>query len=134
MAKIYLAGKVDSGEQTINTFADELEERGHDITLKWWELPQLSKPYLDNQDESQIAADNMEWAVRQATEALILFPTDTILGAAVEYGVAIGDRLQNPQREIIVVNPFEVRQSVFYASSAVIAVHGLTEIRQRAWY
>lgn len=134
MAKLYLAGKVNGGEEIISDFAEELEKRNHEITMKWWELPPLSKPYLDYQQESQIAADSMEQAVRDATDAVILFPADNLLGAMTEYGIAIGDRPRNPQREIIVVNPFEVRQSVFYASSAVIAVRGLADIRLRPWY
>lgn len=76
----------------------------------------------------------MEAAVRAATTAVILFPQPNILGAMGEFSIAVGDRLRVPEREIIVVNPFETRQSVFYALSAVIALRGLAELRKRPWY
>ncbi len=131
MSEIYIAGKINHKEDMIKGFAEELEERGHHITLKWWEDEALEKPYLEN-DRSWYEALAMEQAVR-VSDALVLFPEDNILGAAIELGIAIGDTTK-PDREIVIVNPFERRQSIFYAHPAVVCVDGLTKVRERQWY
>ncbi len=35
---------------------------------------------------------------------------------------------------MIIVNPFETRQSVFYAHPAVITVRGINQVRLMDWY
>lgn len=131
--KIYLAGKIDAGELSIGEFSDELEDRGHTVIEKWWELGRLPKPYIDHQDTSVPAAVAMERAAFES-DVLILFPENTILGAAVELGSAIASTRSNPDKQVILVNPYEVRQSVFYAHPAVISVHGLAVVRTMQWY
>lgn len=137
MAEIYLAGKVDSNEGALSDFADELEQRGHRITLKWWEGEPLKRPYLKYKSESRNAAITMEQAVR-SSDVAILFPTAKILGAAVELGIAIGDTTK--EREVIVVmsdsetSAEARRQSVFYVHPKVIAAQSLHEVRLRPWY
>lgn len=134
MGKIYIAGKLNKGETSIADLAGNLESRGHEITCKWWELQKLPIPYMEHQETSRPAADKMVEAVRSATTAVILFPDKKILGAMAEFGIALGDQPQNPQREILVVNPFDTRQSVFYAASSVIALRSLEALYDRAWY
>lgn len=134
MAKeIYLAGKVDLGEASIADFSAELEGRSHVVLEKWWEKGRLPKPYLDHPETSAPAARAMIDAAFHC-EVLVLFPEDTILGAAAEFGAALGSLAVQPDKEILIVNPYAVRQSVFYAHPAVIAVEGLAQIRQRLWY
>lgn len=134
MSEIYLAGKVSKSEISISQFADELEDQGHHITLKWWELGQLPKPYLEQIESSRPAAAAMTKAVMDS-QVFILFAENNILGAATEFGVALGDSMSNKnQREIIVYSPEDIRQSVFYAHPDVITVRSLAEIRQRPWY
>lgn len=130
---IYLAGKLHADELQINDFAEELESRGHTVLEKWWLQPKLPTPYLSNKDTSAPAASAMIKAATQS-DVTILFPSDAILGAAVEFGVALASADADRQKQIIVVNPLEVRQSVFYAHPAVIAVKGLAEIKGMAWY
>ena len=127
-----MAGKLDTGETSINEFATELEGRGHTVLEKWWQTT-LQKPYLDHPQTSQVAAERMIRAARDC-EVCILFPEDNILGAAVEFGAALASTAYIRDKQIIVVNPFEVRQSVFYAHPAVIAVESLQAIRQQPWY
>jgi len=137
MGKIYLAGKLNSGEQSIADFGEELKDRGHELTFEWWDpqASQLPTPYLDHPASSERAAIEMEQAVSRADTAVILFPTPTILGAAIEFGVGIATQEQNPDREILVVSPEdELRQSVFYAHPAVVVLRSLAQVRQRHWY
>ncbi len=131
--EIYIAGKIDSEEVSITELSNELEDRGHRLPLKWWEEGRLPKPYLDYPESSAPAAEDM---IRGAydSEVFILIPEDRILGAAVELGAALGSLAVRPEKEIIIVKPAEVRQSVFYAHPAVIAINGLSEIRHRSWY
>lgn len=63
MAKLYLAGKLNSGEGSLSEFSLELEGRGHEVTLKWWVLPKLPTPYLDYPGSSSQAAEDMVQAV-----------------------------------------------------------------------
>lgn len=133
MKKIYLAGKIDADEYTINRFAEDLEARGHRIAYKWWQQPSLKKPYLEYPETSGAAALKMEKAVR-ASDVLILLAQDQLLGAMTEFGIGLGD--QSKPREIIVVlsEEKEVRQSVFYALPTVVIAQGLRGIRERSWY
>jgi len=134
MTKLYLAGKLNNAETSLGGFAAELEDRGHAITLKWWELPKLPTPYLANPVTSAPAAEDMVNAVLDA-DVCVLFPEDNILGAMGEFAIALGDKVTTrPDKEVIVVSPFEKRQSVFYAHPGVLAVASLTEVRQRPWY
>lgn len=133
MKKIYLAGRLDTGEGTISDFSEELELRGHEVIEKWFLTGRLDKPYLRNMGTSSPAASAMIKAAFDS-DVFVLFPTDDILGAAVEFGAALGSAEVNSKKVIAVVNPFEVRQSVFYAHPAVVAVHGLSEIRTLGWY
>lgn len=133
MKEIYLAGRLDTGEGTIGEFAAELEDRGHIVLEKWWEQGRLPKPYLDHADSSAPAAESMIDAAYRS-DVFILFPTDDILGAAVEFGAAIASAAYDDEKKVIAVNPFEVRQSVFYAHPAVIAVHSLAQVRQMKFY
>lgn len=130
---IYLAGRVGTGEGTISDFCDELEVRGHEVIEKWFLNSRLPKPYLSHPETSAPAAAAMSRAAYRC-DVFVLFPTDDILGAAVEFGSALGSTYNNPDKRITIVNPFEVRQSVFYAHPAVIAVHGLAQLRQLDWY
>jgi hypothetical protein len=131
--KIYLMGKLNSAEISISDFASELEERGHEVLAKWWEFPKLPTPYLDYPDTSSHAAKIMADAAYNCSVG-ILFPDEKILGAAVEFGSAIASTSINPEKKIIVVNPFETRQSIFYTHPAVIAIRGIARVRSMDWY
>lgn len=133
MSNIYLAGRLDTGEGHIAQFSDELEARGHFVTEKWFLEGRLPKPYLDHPVTSSPAAAAMIKAAKES-DIFILFPTDDILGAAVEFGAALGSTEDNPNKIVTIVNPFEVRQSVFYAHPAVIALRGIKEIRLLRWF
>lgn len=130
---IYLAGRLDVGEGRIGDFSDELESRGHTVLEKWFQSGRLPKPYMKHPETSGPAASAMIQAAFES-DIFILHPTDDILGAAVELGAATASTLVNKSKQLIIVNPWEVRQSVFYAHPAVIAVHGLNEIRRMEWY
>ena len=130
---IYLAGKIDSGEVSIDEFAAELEDRGHRIGEKWWQQGRLPKPYMEFPTTSAPAATAMIDAAYRSN-VFVLFPEDTILGAAVELGAAIASTRQDPDKQVIIVNPFDVRQSVFYAHPAVIAVEGIARVRAMDWF
>ncbi len=130
---IYLAGKLNAGELTIGEFASELEQRGHTVLEKWWQLDKLPTPYMENLNTSSPAAQAMIDAAYDSDIA-VLFPGDNILGAAVEFGAAIASSKTNAEKQIIVVNPYEVRQSVFYAHPAVITVRGIAQVREMNWF
>jgi hypothetical protein len=130
---IYLAGKIDSNELSVESFAIELESRGHDVIEQWWKKGRLPKPYLDYPDTSVPASEAMIEAAMNC-EVFILFPEDDILGAAVELGAAIASTVEKPLKDVVVVNPYEVRQSVFYIHPSVVAVEGIHQVRQMYWY
>ena len=133
MSNFYLAGRLDTGEGTISGLSDELESRDHYVLEKWFEAGRLPKPYLKHMDLSGPAAAAM---IRAAFESdvFVLFPTDDILGAAVEFGAALGSQAIKSGKVIAVVNPFEVRQSVFYAHPGVVALRNLAELRELDCY
>lgn len=131
--EIYLAGKVDAEEVTIAQVAAELEARGHEVLEQWWNIGRLPKPYMDHPETSGPAAEAMIHAAFRSN-VFVLFPGATILGAATELGAALASIEYVPGKEILIVNPYDTRQSVFYAHPAVVAVRSLAAIRQRSWY
>lgn len=133
MKTIYLAGKLGAGEGSIRDFSTELEGRGHTVLEKWFEQGRLPKPYLDHPETSTPASKAMKQAAFDS-DVTIMFPSDDILGAAIEYGIALGSKMTRPDKQIVLVNPFEVRQSVFYADQGVLAVKSLADIRRLEWY
>lgn len=130
---VYLAGRLDTGEGDIADWSEELEAQGHTVLEKWWEQGRLPKPYLAHIESSRNAARAMIEAAAKS-DVMMLFPTNDILGAAVELGAALGTTEVNAKKEIIIVNPWEVRQSVFYAHPAVTAVQGLSKVRDMGWF
>lgn len=128
---IYIAGKVENGKEDIQSLATDLEERGHIITYKWWEKD-IKKPYLskENVDDSMVASNEMENGVRQS-DVFILIPDPNILGAGIEFGIALGD---TGEREILVILDKDTRQSVFYANPKVICLKSLGAICSREWF
>ncbi len=133
MKTIYLAGKVNQGEITIASFADELEVRGHRVPLKWWQGEALPKPYLSHMETSRIAAVAMIDAALKS-DVTILFPSPDMLGAAVELGAAIASTELKRDKQIIVLAPQLGRQSVFYAHPSITPAENLDDIRGMSWY
>ena len=130
---IYIAGKINSGEASIDELATELEGRQHKVIEKWWQKGQLPKLYLDYPDTSAPASIAMINAAYNC-DVFILFAEDRVLGAAVELGVAIASTKTNSNKQVIIVNPFDVRQSVFYAHPTVVAIENFQNIRSMEWY
>lgn len=133
MSEVYLAGKLASDELSIADFSDELEQRGHTVLEKWWESEKLPVPYLDNVSTSSPAAKAMIDAAYESDVA-ILFPSERILGAAVEFGAAIASTKTNHDKLVVVVNPYETRQSIFYAHESVVAVRDIFQVRDMDWF
>jgi len=132
--EIFIAGKVDSGEETIQELASELESRGHKITFKWWEGEKLQRPYLGHRDSSNNAAKKMLEGINEG-KIFILIPGEGVLGALIEFGIAIRDQQDNLGKEIIVVvESGKTHQSVYYGYEGVLVVENIDQIRQRPWY
>ena len=133
MKSIYLAGKINSDENVMHALSSALEERGHKVLEKWWETDEIPRPYLEYPETSSVAAESMLDAAYES-DVCILFPGNKILGAAVELGAAIASKKENPDKQIIIVDLGESRQSIFYAHPAVVVVSELEELRSFDWY
>lgn len=131
--EIYLAGKVDLGEGQISQLSSELEGRGHRITLKWWEGEKLPKPYLDYPETSAEASRAMIEAIVRS-RVFIFIPQSDVLGALIEFGIALRDREDHPDKEVIVIISPETRQSVFYGNEGVMVLRNIEQIKGRPWY
>jgi hypothetical protein len=130
---VYLAGKIDSGESDLASFSAELEDRGHIVLEKWWEKDAMNTPYLDYPAESAKGAQAMIDAAIQS-DVFILFPSNTILGAAVELGAAIASTKNDSEKLVLINYSDELRQSVFYTHPSALAVNSLDQIRTMDWY
>lgn len=133
MTTFYLAGRLDSGEEGIASFAAELEARGHTVLEQWWKLGRLPKPYLAHVDTSAPAAEAMIKAAAES-DVYVLFPEDNILGAAVEFGAALQSARTNPAKRIYLVAESSFRQSVFFAHPAVTILESASELRAQPWF
>lgn len=132
---VYLAGKVGSGESTIESFADDLEGRGHTVLCKWWEMTPPVKPYLEDVPRNgELARQMIESAI--ASNVFILFPDDRAMGSVGELCAAIAaTEIHDTKKLIIVVNPFLLaRQTIFYAHPCVTTTNGVDDIREMPWY
>lgn len=130
---IYLAGKIDTGEMAIADLAVELEKKGHTVIEKWWKKGLLPKPYMQHLETSTPAASAMVDAAYNS-DIFILLASDDILGAAVELGAAIASTKVKAGKQVVVVNPFTHRQSIFYAHEAVRAVRDIKSLYDEQWY
>jgi len=133
MKTVYLAGKQNAGEAGIASFAEELEENGHDVLEKWWEKGVLPKPYLDNPETSRPAAKAMIDAAYNS-DVFVLFSGESVMGAMAEFGAALGSTAENPDKFIYLLYPEQDRQSIFYVHPAVIAIESLDRIRRSDWF
>lgn len=129
---IYLAGKLNAGEDSIMAFAEEIEAAGHTVIEKWWTKDVLPTPYLANTETSSAAASAMLSAAYES-DIFVLFPSNNILGAAVELGAALASTMTNPNKRVIVYQPESTRQSVFYTHPAIIVVNELSAMRKMDW-
>lgn len=133
MSTVYLAGKLASDERVISNFASELEAKGHVVLAQWWSYSPLPTPYLEFLESSSVAA-HMLFDAAYNSDITILFPSENILGAAVEFGAAIASCKVRPNKLIVVVDPFHTRQSVFYAHESVTRVKDLDEVKKMDWF
>lgn len=133
MSTVYIAGKLASDEPIISNFASELEAKGHVVLAQWWAYSTLPTPYLEFIESSSVTARKLLDAA-YSSDVTILFPSEDILGAAVEFGAAIASCKSNPNKLIVVVDPFHTRQSVFYAHESVTRVKNLDEVRKMDWF
>lgn len=133
----YIAAKVsDNDLNEVVDLSDELESNGHKNLYKWWERQsEIQKPYLEHRESNIVVAQAMGEAASRA-DVVLLFAHDNLLGASTELGIAIESakgRALDP-KEIYVIYEEGVRQSIFYCHPSVIAVEGISAIRNQPWY
>ena len=68
------------------------------------------------------------------SDIFILLANDDILGAAVELGAAIASTKVKAGKQVVIVDPFTHRQSIFYAHEAVRAVRDIKSLHDEQWY
>lgn len=99
--KYYLACKFNCKDQ-INKVAEKLEEHGHEITCKWWNIEQkkaTERTFEESREVGQIEIDSI-----LNCDYLVCFLTDSTYpykGTLCEIGIAIGAGV----KVIIVIPP-----------------------------
>lgn len=110
---LYIAGKLQRSEK-VDEFYDYFESLGHTITLKWTELEEFPKPYVEH---AELWSPQAEKMISAATEAdtFILLNHGELKGALIELGAF----LASPnKRDAFIINPGN-RQSVFFTHPCV---------------
>lgn len=132
MSNIYISGRVGVSQDDISKLAYQLEERGHQIVMKWWENSPI-KPYLSNVNSNAPLARVMLEASEKC-EVFILIGADDILGAAIEYGAALASLEQMPEKKIVAIIPDSIRQSILYTHPGVKLLNDVSELEREVWY
>ena len=130
----YLAGKVAGNKalQELPALSTELESRGHLNIYPWWQQ-NVKKPYLEYRDHNALLAQAMVKAAYEA-EVFMLFASPDLLGASIEYGVALTASEYQLDKRIYVIGALATRQSIFYTPSQVEVIPSVQSIRETDWY
>ncbi|HUC95714.1 MAG TPA: hypothetical protein VMR76_02015 [Candidatus Saccharimonadia bacterium] len=131
----YLAGKVLGNDAigVLKEFSEELERRGHTNICPWWDMKDVTKPYLEHIKENAPLAVEMLRAAT-AAEIFALFAHPELLGASTEFGMALASSEVELDKRIYVIGAMATRQSVFYTHPRVENVISHTELRDAEWY
>ena len=125
---VYVAGRVGDDLSEIQAVIARLENMGYVITYDWTKSEGIQKPYL------VFLNSNMPYAMMMRNAAdicdiFVLLPTEFILGALIELGVAIGSVRHRPGKIIYVVcDRAQLRQSIFYTLEDVVVLDTLEEL------
>lgn len=124
--KVYVAASIKDRDRAAQV-ADAIEDAGHLITFKWWG----SEGEIRDADEGKTWRDDPEQATALAlreqkgvwdSDALVLCGGDKILGAAIEFGMAVGD--EKPA----IILPGCSRDSIFWHLPGVVLVDTIEEV------
>lgn len=126
---VYVAGKVGPDLLEMHMILGVLEDMGFVIAYDWTRTGDgIQKPYLDHADTNRSFAMKMRNAA-DICDIFVLLPTNDILDALIELGVAIGSTRTRPGKIIYVVyNRADLRQSIFYTLEDVVVLDSLKEL------
>lgn len=133
---IYVAGKFTEQDQ-VRCVAATLEEKGHTISKKWWEIEQSNASTRSSTEARRVGLAETEGSA--TCDAMVVFLTDPAYpykGTLCELGIALGSRYHDPTKKIIIVTP-EGASNRDYVSLRVphvyAADHWLTIKQDEPW-
>lgn len=108
--KIYIAGRFKQATLLVHDIKQQLPELGHELTFDWM-LEKSLKPYHENREDSAVMAQKMRQGCVDA-DIFILVWDDSLYGALIELGMALGASSGIKQKKIYIVGEKQ-RISIF---------------------
>lgn len=126
---VYVAGKVGAGTDSVKHLLTQLEDMGYEVAYDWTEATGVKKPYLENALRNRPFAEKMLQGAG-SSNIIILLVQDNILGALIEFGIALGNSLMEANfRAFVVTEGVEtLRESIFYCLEEVTIVDTVDEL------
>ena len=130
----YLRG----GQQDqVRQVAEALENKGHVITKKWWEIEQANAADRSPMESRKVGLEELEGSA--TCDVMVVFFTDPCYpykGTLCELGIALGSRYYNPGHKIIIVTPEGANNKDYIAlrvPHVYAADHWLTMRHDEPW-
>lgn len=126
---VYVAGKVGAGTDSVKNLLTQLEDMGYEVAYDWTEATGIKKPYLKNTQRNRPFAEKMLHGAG-SSNVFILLAGENILGALIEFGIALGNSLMEANfRAYVVTEGVEtLRESIFYCLEEVTIVDTVDEL------
>ncbi len=127
--KVYVAGKVGAGTDSVKHLLAELRNLGYEASYDWTDASGIRKPYLANVQRNRPFAEKMLQGAHDCN-ILILLVGDNLLGALIEFGIGLGSSLSEPNfRAYVVTEGVEtLRESIFYCLEEVTIVETIDRL------
>lgn len=123
--KVYVSGRVKYGDTHIKTALDGVKRQGFDITYDWTKV-NLPKPLLKYPETTLPAAIKMKQAAIN-TDIFILIWDDSLYGALVEFGMALGASTEKNPKVLFIVGSKE-REGIFEVMPEVKVRQNIKEV------
>lgn len=126
----YVAGKAGDGADGVKALIARLRSLGHSIAFDWAKGVIIEKPYLDHIEINVITAKKMRQAAVDC-DHFILLVGDNLLGAYIEFGLALASTSTRPDKRLFVVSGDPLRQSIFYTEPSVVICASIEELLEK---
>jgi hypothetical protein len=109
--KFFVTGRSSNYERVIEAF-DQIEAAGHEVTLRWTDLPMI-KPYIKNPLEASKFAQQQIQAIID-TDVYILFAHTDGTGVFTEFGAALALLQKEGKPRVFAIGNDEVRGAAMF--------------------
>lgn len=127
--KFFVTGRSNNYQRVVEAF-DLIEAQGHEVTLRWTDLPMI-KPYRDNPEKAgQYATQQIEGVC--AADVYILFAHGDGNGVFSEFGAALAAHLVQGRPSIFAIGDAETKNAaMFHYHPAIEWIESVEQVLEK---